>query len=286
MVAGVVVGVCVGVLAMVYFIDSPPKNRIAKFEDSHVVDRKADGEIPRFFGKESKGIGAIVTRVEAPPLDNNQNQSNLVQKDSSSDDSARRMNEATNKVEKLYGPFLAHLAQQGRDAGRFRALLIERQMITSDILAAGRAEGIDVMDRLKSKPLLDLMRKASADFTKQIRETVGENDYGLWTEWELRKPDYNVGLELNRRLNGTGFQLTLMELEKFAGALYETKDTAGRRKALAVPDADGVSIVVRVIQQSGIDSMRTMLSPQQYAKLLDIYREQQSGGTGVFRPRG
>lgn len=203
------------------------------------------------------------------------------------DDAAERVRTAAMKVEKQHGDFLKQLSARGGDATTFRALLIERQMISSDILSAGRTQGINTSDRQQAKALFDFIKQSVSEFNLHIKQSVPESDYKAWIEWERIKPDFQVGAELKRRLESTGSALTPPQHDAVTKVLIETKDPSGWTKVISVMDPDGAPTLFRIVPESAMERIRPILTPEQFARfsqLVEEHRRISTSGRGPVPP--
>lgn len=185
------------------------------------------------------------------------------------------------QVEKQYGPFLASLQAQGKDAATFRRLLEERQTIVEDVLAAARDQGINLMDREAYKPVGELIRKSIKDFNVEMKETVGDQNYTAWVDSEKMKGEYNVSLELVRRLRESALELPPAQQDLFVRTLFEIKEPAGLKKVVSVMDEDGSPSLMRVVPEAAIERMRGILTAEQLQKFIELCQDQKRGVMNV-----
>ncbi len=177
-------------------------------------------------------------------------------------------------MDRWHGDFLRYLGEKGGDVERFRRALIERQMITSDILAVGKAQGIDILNREASKPLWDLLKRSMAEYAGVMKASVGPDDYWLWTEFEKARGEHYIAAEMNRRLAGTGSEMTGETRDALVKILFEAFDDDGRKNNLSLLNEEGFPTLVRVIPESALARAGAVLDPTQAAKLAEIYQEQ------------
>lgn len=190
---------------------------------------------------------------------------------------AARPTEIARQVEKQYGPFLASLQAQGGDAATFRRMLEERQTIVDDIIAAARDQGINLMDREAYKPVGELIRQSIKDFNVEMKRTVGDQNYAAWVDAEKMKGEYNLSMELTRRLREASLDFPPGQQDSFVRALFDTKDQTGNKKVVSVMDQDGSPALMRVVPEAAIERMRSILTVEQQRKFLELYQDQQRG---------
>ena len=226
-----------------------------------------------------EGASAVVTNVTPTPdpqAASLTNEANLA-----SDNSTIRRQAVSQMIDRRYGTFLAEYAAKGKDADRLRAMLIGRQMIGTDILEAWRTQqGLNLMDSALRNYLLEKIGPLARDYEIQIKNTIGDVDYGSLQKYESMEPERTVVEELNRRLAGTGAELTDTQRAQLVDILFNTKEPTGGRRITnrfgpgqpTPPDPDYAR--VRVIPPGAIDALRGVLSVEQIAVFSAIAEKQ------------
>jgi hypothetical protein len=181
--------------------------------------------------------------------------------------------DAARQVEKQYGAFLKKLEARGGNAGLFRSMLVERQMIVADVVAASRAQGIDVRNEVERKTVNELVRKSVSEYNQEIKAAVGDQVYQAWVESERMKGEFNLSQELARRLTQTA-PLQEGQQGEFVRILFETKDASGWKHVSSVVDEDGSPMLMRQIPPEAIEKMRRVLEPEQMATFIYLFEEQ------------
>lgn len=152
-------------------------------------------------------------------------------------ENAARTRKAAWMVDKQYGAFLEHLASIGGNAEKFRTLLLERQLLISDIFEVGRANGVG--DTNETAALRELAKSSVREFNAHMKQAVGDDAYGEFTRFQARLGEFNVAADLGQRLTGTPHELTPTQRSQVISALYETKDSTGWKKSYSEDDRDG-----------------------------------------------
>lgn len=195
-----------------------------------------------------------------------------------SDNYNKRLQAAGFLIDRRYRGFLAGYAEEGKDASRLRTMLIERQMIGSEILDVAQAQGLDLSDPKVRSSVLGMISSSAREYASQIRDTIGDADYRSLQKYESMQPERTVAEELPRRMAGTGGELSDNQQNQLVDILYRSKEPNGGRLITnsfgpnkpPLPD----HAAVRVIPPGAIESLRGVLSAQQLAVLSSIADEQ------------
>lgn len=184
---------------------------------------------------------------------------------------------AVRKIDKGYSVFLKQMEMSGKDAAKMRVLLIEREMVPSDIFAAGRAQGYNVGGPPSAmQPLMDLVKQALKDNDRKMKEELGIDDYKALQVFRIYAPEWTVVDDLCARLEASSFALTEEQRARVVEALYASTETIGGRNARQVGSApEGYAGLTRIIPPTALDNVRPILSPQQMEEFVKIYNEQQ-----------
>jgi hypothetical protein len=178
------------------------------------------------------------------------------------------------KAEKQFGDFLKHFAAIGGDAEKFRALLIERQLMLSDIITAAQAQGLDVGGGQGNRRVDDLIKRSFQEFNSHMKEAMGDDAYREFVKFEGGKPNFNVAQDLEVRLAGSSFELSASQKAELITVLSKAREPNGMRYTYSVQDEDGMPKPMLQIPESALPAVKSILSPQQFQQFSNIYAEQ------------
>ena len=178
------------------------------------------------------------------------------------------------RAERQFGDFLTHFASIGGDAEKFRALLVERQSMLSDIIAAAQAQGLAVGGSQSNRSVDELIKRSFQEFNSRMKEAMGADAYREFLKFEGGKPNFNIAQNLEARLAGTSFELTEAQRTEIIAALSRAREPNGMRYTYSIYDDDGTPKPMLQIPESVLPVVKNILSPQQYEKFAGIYADQ------------
>ena len=147
--------------------------------------------------------------------------------------------QAEAKIDNQYRGFFAWLQAAGRDAERFRRMLVERELLAADFVATARAQGLDLRNPWIAGSAIDQMRKSQEEYTRQMQQALGD-DYKEFLRWDVIAPERRAAEFFDRTLAVAGIPMNPSQANEFVQILYRSRDSNGQREVLPTGNpADG-----------------------------------------------
>jgi hypothetical protein len=192
-----------------------------------------------------------------------------------------------------YAALFKQLGLNPRKLEQFKELLVEKQTAVLDVLAAARAQGLNMRDDRDA--VQQLIASTQAELDEGIKTALGADGFATYQEFEQSQPTRAVVSQLEQRLSYSSAPLTETQSQQMVRILTETGQaghantvrTATPAVSLAGPMAGanpqmgatfamvtggGVLITDETVARS-----QSVLSPAQVAALQEIQQEQQAG---------
>lgn len=187
----------------------------------------------------------------------------------------------------LDGPYAAlfrRLNLGPAELEKFKHLLVEKQAVIMDVMAAARNQGMG--GRENRDELRQLVESNQAEIDQSIRTTLGDAVYAQYKNYETTLPQRGLVDQLGQRLSYSTTPLTDAQTEQLVGILASntTPSNAGSRNPVVMPmiaafprvvaagvAGGGVRVTDEVVAQA-----RGVLSGPQLAALQSLQQEQQA----------
>lgn len=190
-----------------------------------------------------------------------------------------------------YAALFKQLKLTPQQLEQFKEYLVEKQTAVMDVLAAARAQGLDM--RADGEAIRTMMKATQDELDANIRTALGDTAYEAYQDYERTLPTRNVISQLDSRLSYTSTPLTESQSREMVRILTETGE-AGRvptirtatpavsiaggpgvnvqmGSALAIASGGGVMITDATVARS-----QSVLSTDQVTALQEIQQEQQA----------
>lgn len=190
-----------------------------------------------------------------------------------------------------YAALFKQLKLTPQQLEQFKELLVEKQTAVMDVLAAARAQGLDM--RNDGEAIRTMMKATQDELDANIRTALGDTAYDAYQDYERTLPTRNVISQLENRLSYSATPLSESQSQDMVRILAETGE-AGRVPAIrtatpAVSLAGGPGTNVQMgaaiaiasgggvmITDATVDRSRSVLAADQVAALQELQQEQQA----------
>lgn len=190
-----------------------------------------------------------------------------------------------------YAALFKQLKLTPQQLEQFKEYLVDKQTAVMDVLAAARAQGLDM--RNDGEAIRTMMKATQDEIDGNIRTALGDTAYAAYQDYERTLPTRNVIGQLETRLSYSGTPLTESQNQEMVRILAETGEP-GRVPAIRTatpavsigggPGANpqmGAAIAIAsgggvLITDATVDRSRTVLAPDQVAALQEVQQEQQA----------
>lgn len=190
-----------------------------------------------------------------------------------------------------YAALFKQLKLTPQQLEQFKEYLVEKQTAMMDVLAAARAQGLDM--RQDGEVVRNMMKTTQDELDANIRTALGDTTYAAYQDYERTLPTRNVIGQLESRLSYSGTPLTEAQNQEMVRILAETGDQGRvptiRTATPAVSIAGGPGVNAQMgtaiaiasgggvlITDATVDRSRAVLAADQVAALQEIQQEQQA----------
>lgn len=176
-----------------------------------------------------------------------------------------------------YAALFKRLNLNPADLEKFKNLLVEKQAVIGDVMAAARSQGLrgsDSRDEIRV-----LVEDAQAQVDDSIRTTLGEAVYSQYKNFEATMPQRAVVDQLTRRLSYSPAPLTETQGEQLVQILATAggAPTSGSRRSAPAGGLIGSAGRGVQITNEAIVQAQGVLTPVQVSALESLKQEQQAG---------
>lgn len=190
-----------------------------------------------------------------------------------------------------YAALFKQLKLTPQQLEQFKEYLVEKQTAVMDVLAAARAQGLDM--RADREAIGTMMKATQDELDANIRTALGDTAYEAYQDYERTLPTRNVISQLDSRLSYTSTPLTESQNQEMVRILTETGE-AGRvptirtaTPAVSIAGGPGVNVQMGsafaiasgggvMITDATVARSQSVLSTDQVAALQEIQQEQQA----------
>ncbi|MCC6415175.1 MAG: hypothetical protein IT582_04625 [Opitutaceae bacterium] len=159
---------------------------------------------------------------------------------------------------------------------QFKNLLVEKQRALADVVAAVREQGID--PRANPADFRQIVDSEREDINDSIRQLLGDAGFEAYQNYERTEPFRNVVTQLGTRLSYGSSPLTDTQGEQLVQVLADANQRAvrpGQTTPTGQPTAN-VAHRRNALNDEAMVRAQSILSPDQYAALQDLQRQQQA----------
>lgn len=160
---------------------------------------------------------------------------------------------------------------------QFKNLLVEKQMVNTDVMIAATQQGINPMEN--PQEFRQLMQSTQADIDSKIKSTLGDDDYAQFQNYQQTQGQRNVVNQLEQSLSYTDTPLTSSQSEQMLQILGQTSgaNAPGAQIVIAGPGGGAGPVTGGPgsrITDATIASAQGVLSPPQVQALQEIQQQQ------------
>lgn len=163
---------------------------------------------------------------------------------------------------------------------QFKNLLVEKQMVNTDVMIAATQQGINPMQN--PKEFRDMMQATQSDIDTKIKSTLGDDGYAQFQNYQQTQGQRNVVTQLEQSLSYTETPLTSAQSDQMLQILSSQTSPTGAAGAQIViagpgggPSPMGGGAGSRITDAT-IASAQGVLSPPQVQALQEIQQQQQA----------
>jgi hypothetical protein len=157
---------------------------------------------------------------------------------------------------------------------KFKALLVDRQNINTDVQAAAREKGLTWRDN--ADDIRKLTNDAQAEVDQSIRASLGEAVFNQYKQFEQTGVQRGVVDQLDRRLSYLGSELQDQQSEKLVAILAANPPVREAPPGAAGSGGPREAANNRLISDAAIAQAAQVLSPPQLAALRQLQTEQRT----------
>lgn len=190
-----------------------------------------------------------------------------------------------------YAALFRQLKLTPQQLEQFKEYLVEKQTAVMDVLAAARAQGLDM--RADGEAIRTMMKTTQDELDAGIRASLGDTAYAAYQDYERTLPTRNVISQLESRLSYSGTPLTESQNQEMVRILAETGE-AGRvptirtaTPAVSIAGGPGANVQMGaaiaiasgggvLITDATVSRAQSVLSSDQVSALQEIQQEQQA----------
>ena len=179
-----------------------------------------------------------------------------------------------------YGTFFKKLHFSPAELSQLKDLLVEKQMVTMDVLLAALKRGINPLRN--PEEFRQLTQGTQADIDDKIKTMLGEKGYAQFQNYQRTQGQRTVVSQLEQNLSYTDAPLTSVQSEQLVEVLTQT--TPPRKLLGDIGSSAGSMITDETIARA-----RGILAPAQLQSLREIQQQQQASlqtAKIMFQKRG
>ncbi|HEY0968513.1 MAG TPA: hypothetical protein VGD88_14065 [Opitutaceae bacterium] len=187
-----------------------------------------------------------------------------------------------------YADLFRRLKLSPDQINRLKDLLVERQSVAMDVMAAAREQGVDGRD--SRDQLRALMQESEAAVNSEIQALLGADAYATYQTYEQTQPQRNVVSQLETRLSYSSAPLSDAQSEQLVRILAATSPAtnqgggaalnlvaAAGRGGANLAQVAGVAVGgTATVTDATIAQAQSVLAPAQVEALKQIQTEQQA----------
>lgn len=190
-----------------------------------------------------------------------------------------------------YADLFRRLRLSPDQVNRLKDLLVERQSVGMDVMAAAREQGLE--GRNSREQLRTLMQEGEAAVNSEIQSLLGAEGYAAYQSYEQTQPQRNVVDQLQTRLSYSSAPLSESQSDQLVRILAATSPASGNRGGggggtlnviaaagrggAAVAQVAGMAVgATAAVTDASIAQAQTVLAPAQVEALKQIQAEQQA----------
>ncbi len=158
---------------------------------------------------------------------------------------------------------------------QFKNLLVEKQMVNTDVMIAATQQGINPMQN--PKEFRDMMQATQGDIDTKIKTTLGDDGYAQFQNYQQTQGQRNVVTQLEQSLSYTDAPLTSAQSEQMLQILSQTSPTGAASAQIVIGGPGGGPVgggAGSRITDATIASAQGVLSPPQVQALQEIQQQQ------------
>ena len=169
------------------------------------------------------------------------------------------------------------------DLDKFKSLLVEKQSAITDVLSAGREQGLDPRNPADRAQIATLLQNAQAQVDATIQQTLGAAQYAQYQNYEQTLPQRNVVTQLAQSLSYTSSPLQDSQTEQLvnilaANAPAQNQNAGGPGGFFAIMGGAGGPFGNRMspITDTAVAQAQSILSDTQAAALQQLQAQQKA----------
>jgi hypothetical protein len=135
-----------------------------------------------------------------------------------------------------FAPLFRNLALPAEKLEQFKNLLLERQSVMQDVMAAAREQGLD--PRANPEELRKIVARANAESDDSLRALLGAEGFAQYQDYQQTLPQRSVVNQLQQSLSYTDAPLTTAQADELVRILATTAPS-GPSADLPPPPVDG-----------------------------------------------
>lgn len=143
---------------------------------------------------------------------------------------------------------------------KLKALLVERQNIRGDVMAASRQEGLNLRENRDA--IQNLIRENEADSNAALRSLLGEAGYETFAQYESTQTERNLARQIDQRFSYTATPLSASQSEQLITLLATARTAQNPQRPGAV-----------MLNDTVIAQARGFLTPTQVDALVQMQTE-------------
>lgn len=165
-----------------------------------------------------------------------------------------------------YGALFKSLHLDAATLAQFKDLLVEKQMVSSDVLSVVAKQGLNPLQNRQE--VARLMASAQTEIDGKIKNLLGDDGYGEFQNYQRTQPQRALVTQLEQNLSFTDAPLTAAQSEQLVQVL--SASTPPRP-----PNAPVSTRTTARISDEMIERASSVLSPVQLQALQEIRQQQQ-----------
>jgi hypothetical protein len=181
-----------------------------------------------------------------------------------------------------YASLFKGLALSPDQLDKFKDLLVEKRTSMMDVMAAAREQGIN--PRRDAEAFSKLVANAQTEIDNNIRETLGDNGFSQYENYEKTMPQRTVVNQLEQRLSYSSTPLTPQQSEQMVSILASTApNRAGNTPSPLTTFGNGLAAVFGAtggnggrITDAAVNQSLGVLAAPQIDALKQLQQEQKA----------
>lgn len=186
-------------------------------------------------------------------------------------------------LDSRYSALFKSLNLSPADLDKFKSLLVEKQSAITDVMSAGREQGLDPRNPDDRAQIAALLQNAQTQVDAAIQQTLGAAQYAQYQNYEQTLPQRNVVTQLAQSLSYTGSPLQDSQTEALvnilaANSAAQNQNAGGPGGPFAGLGGLGGAFGNRMspITDAAITQAQSVLNETQVAALQQLQAQQQA----------